>query len=62
MLDTILQSLINTGPVGIVLAFSLFMNYKLVLRLFKIIENNTAVVQENTSILKRIEDRDARRD
>jgi len=41
MLDEILKSLISSGPIGAILAFFMYANYKMVGKLFEVIEINT---------------------
>lgn len=44
----ILKELIGTGPIGAVLAVMLWFNYKVVQKLFEVIEANTKVLSELT--------------
>jgi hypothetical protein len=48
MFETLINELARQGPIGVILALSLWYNVKLVRRLFNIIENNTKAITEFT--------------
>jgi len=63
MFDLILKGLLNSGPIGLVLAFFMWMNYKLIIRLFTVIETNTTAWTNTHEKLNNMEiKQDRRRD
>lgn len=51
LLDTLLNNLANSGMIGTILAVMLFFNYRLVTKLFEVIETNTKALTINNEKL-----------
>lgn len=54
LLDTLLNNLANSGMIGTILAIMLWFNYRLVTKLFTVIETNTKALTINNEKLNEL--------
>ena len=54
LLDTLLNNLANSGMIGTILAIMLWFNYRLVTKLFTVIETNTKALTINNEKLSEL--------
>ena len=54
LLDTLLNNLANSGMIGTILAIMLWFNYRLVTKLFLVIETNTKALTLNAEKLNEL--------
>lgn len=51
MIEKIMEGLLSSGPIGCILAYFLWNNYKLTSKLFEVIEKNTNALSTNNDKL-----------